>query len=506
MNRYLKRFEPPKAALALLLVWGASALHTSQAQGLYNGKGGLVALTDSVRYVRGDVENAGEFDLTSAAGSSSNRLFIDEGNLLNATAGTWVASKSTVVLMGMMPHVLSMNGATLYNLRLDNPVGTTLGSDATVANGLRLATGNLLTTAAYSLRLASAGSLMGPGPAGTEDDTHYVKGSLTQQQAVRGTEDVNFGNMGFVLNPQGQALTLTVDRRTGLNQPNYSYGQSPAFAGKQGIDRIWRLSTADERNPTSAVKLSLSWLADNDHGLDFGGALAQVWHSTDQGKTWVKTGEPQPALARTVAVVTTELNAWYTVSLNSLPAVTPLAQTLFSGTARSTDAVLTWSTTTKPSNGWYVIERSTDQQKWQEISRQVVASQRWSPAASTAIDKDASQLGATLFYRLRQLDTEGNSQLSKVLAVRFASATVFKLEAYPVPLQEYLTLDLMTSGTGPVQLDLYDMAGRVLIHREETATAGASRFQLDVRALASGVYTLQARQGDRRVTRMLKRD
>ena len=87
--------------------------------------------------------------------------------------------------------------------------------------------------------------------------------------------------------------------------------------------------------------------------------------------------------------------------------------------------MLTWSTTTKPSNGWYVIERSADEQKWQEISRQAVASQRWSPAASTAVDKDASRLGATLFYRLRQLDTEGNSQLSKVLAVKFASAAVF---------------------------------------------------------------------------------
>ena len=80
MNPYLKCFEPPQVALALMLVCGASALHTSQAQGLYNGKSGLVALTDSVRYVRGDVENAGEFDLTSAAGSSSNRLFIDDGN------------------------------------------------------------------------------------------------------------------------------------------------------------------------------------------------------------------------------------------------------------------------------------------------------------------------------------------------------------------------------------------------------------------------------------------
>ena len=506
MNRYLKSFEPPKVALALLLVCGATAPHTSQGQALYNGAGGLVALTDSVRYVRGDVENAGEFDLTTAAGSLSNRLFIDEGNLLNIAAGKWVAGHSTVVLMGMKPHVLSMNGATLYNLRLDNPAGTTLGSDATVAAGLRLATGNLTTTAAFSLRLAAGATVLGPGPAGAEDNSHCVQGSLVQQQAVRGTEAVNFGNMGFVLNPQGQALTLTVDRRSGLNQLNYSYAQSPDFTGKRSIDRIWRLGTADGLSPAQPVSLTLAWLPDNNHGLDFGSSLAQVWRSTNHGLSWVKTGEPQPAPGRSVTVATAELNAWYTVSLVGSKAPAPAEQTLFTGTARQADAVLTWSTTTKPSNGWYVIERSADEQHWREISRQPIASQRWSPAASTAIDKNVGSTATTLYYRLRQLDTEGNSQFSSRLTLHFAGPPVFKLEAYPVPLQEFLTLDLMTSGTGAVQVELYDMAGRLMVSRQETVAAGASRFQLDVRALATGVYTLRARQGDQYFTRMLKRD
>ena len=507
MNRYLKRFASPKVALALMLVCGATAPHTSQAQALYTGQGGLVALTDSVRYVRGDVENAGEFDLTSAAGSPSNRLFIDEGNLLNTATGTWIAAQSTVVLMGMTPHVLSMNGATLYNLRLDNPAGTSLGSDVTVAAGLRLVNGNLLTTTAYSLRLAPGATLLSNGPAGIEDDSHSVRGSLTQQQAMHGTdEDVNFGNMGFKLNSHGQGLTLTVDRRSGLDQLNYSYGESREFVGKKGIDRIWRLSTTDGRNPAKPVTLSLAWLTANDHGLDFSNGMAQVWRSTNEGMTWVKQGEPQNAFGRSMAVATTQLNAWYTVSVSSSKAAMPIAQTLFSGTARRSDAVLTWSTTTRPSNGWYVIERSVDQQQWREISRQPIASQRWSPTASTAVDTDVSKLATTLYYRLRQLDINGNSSYSKVVAMKFTGPSVFKLEAYPVPLQEYLTLDLTTTSTGTVQIELYDMAGRLVISRKETASAGASRFQLDVHALATGVYTLRARQGDQYITRMLKRD
>ena len=73
MNRYLKRFEPPKAALALLLVCGASALHTSQAQGLYNGKGGLVALSDPVTsWRRLDCISSGEASRSASSACVRN--------------------------------------------------------------------------------------------------------------------------------------------------------------------------------------------------------------------------------------------------------------------------------------------------------------------------------------------------------------------------------------------------------------------------------------------------
>ena len=50
------------------------------------------------------------------------------------------------------------------------------------------------------------------------------------------------------------------------------------------------------------------------------------------------------------------------------------------------------------------------------------------------------------------------------------------------------------------------MAGRLMISRKENVVAGSSRFQLDVHALATGVYTLRAHQGNQYFTRMLKRD
>ncbi|WP_165963437.1 T9SS type A sorting domain-containing protein [Hymenobacter radiodurans] len=506
MNRYLKRFEPPRVALALLLVCGAAAPHTSEAQTLYNGLGGIFAVTDSMRYVRGDVENAGELNLTSVPGGSATRLFIDEGNLINTGTGTWVAGQSTVLLLGVgtTSHTLSMNGASLYNVRLDNPAGTSLGSNATVTSALKLANGNLLTTEAFSLTLGPNGAVFGPAAGNQEDGTHYVKGSLLQQKAVTGTNDVNFGNMGFTLNPQGQSLTLAVDRRTGLKQQNYSYGRSRNFAGRESIDRIWRLSTPGAKDPAKPVNISLAWLADNDNDQNFDTALAQVWRSTNQGATWVREGVPQKGKSRQVTVATTHLNAWYTVSSTKAPMLTP-EQLIFSAAPRQLDAVLSWSTTSKPENGWFVIDRSKDGQQWQEISRQPVAGQSWSPAASTAVDKGAGSLGQIVHYRLRQLGTDGMMRSSSTLQVRFDAPLAFNLDAYPVPMQDYLTLDLRTPTEGSMYLQLYDSNGRLVINRQEKAPAGSSRYQLQVRDLPLGMYTLRIRQGSNTVTRTIPR-
>ncbi|WP_165370576.1 T9SS type A sorting domain-containing protein [Hymenobacter persicinus] len=504
MNRYFNYFEPPKLLALLVLCW-ALVPQAGRAQALYNGPGGVLTIADSLRYLRGDVENAGELSLLTAQDQPLSRLFIDEGDLRNAPGARWDAGRSTVVLLGLgtAPHVLSMHGAALFNLRLDNPAGTTLESDATVLGTLKLAGGNLLTAENASLRLGAAATVQGAA-GGREDAQHYVKGSLVQQKQVGGPYPVDFGNAGFTLNPQDQLLTLTVERRTGLSQRNVSFASYREFAGRQSIDRIWRLSTSTAQNPAAPVLLTLAWLPVNDHGQDFDAGLAQVWSSTDQGVSWVREGRPQYAGARQVSVTTTRLNAWYTVS-STKPVLLTAEQLVFTAAPRQLDAILTWSTTSKPENGWFVIERSADGQRWQEISRQPVAGQSWSPAASTAVDKDAGRLAETLHYRLRQLGTDGQARSSSVLQVRFAARLEFSLEAYPVPMQDYLTLDLKTPDAGPVLLELYDVTGRPVLSQQATAPAGSSRYQLLVRELPLGVYTLRVRQGTRLLTRSLQR-
>jgi hypothetical protein len=473
----------------LAAAWAQPQLGSAQI--LYNGPGGLVAVTDSVLYVRGNVENAGTFS------HPAGRLFVDEGNLLNAPAATWTAGLGTVVMMGTAAHTLGMSGATLHNLRLDNPAGIILNSNVTVNGALVLAQGQLNTTKVFSMTLAPTAAVY------NETDAHYVQGSLVQTQTVAGSAPIDFGKMGFTLNPQGQAFTLQVERRAGMNQANFTFGQNPIIPGNQGIDRMWILSTSNSLNPSGPVSLTFSWLADNDHGLNFGTSLAQVWRSTDQGLSWVREGGVQSGAARTLTITPTILNAWYTVSSTDAPLPVQLAG--FTATARQLDAVLKWTTASEKNSAWFAVERSWTGQAWQEISRQPAAGQSTTPLAYSALDEQVGHQYPLAYYRLRQLDRDGTTAYSVVRTVQFAKASALELVAYPVPMQQFLTLDLITPGAGPVEIGLYDAAGRLVLSQPATVPAGTSRYQLDVRALAMGIYTLRVRQGPREVSRKLLR-
>ncbi|MBF9237817.1 T9SS type A sorting domain-containing protein [Hymenobacter sp. BT683] len=474
----------------------------------------MLAVTDSVLYVRGPsatgpgvaFENAGEFDQTASA-AARPRLFLDEGDLLNT--GTWVQGMGTVVFNGASGTTrnLTLGTATLHKLRIDNPAvgndpgGVVLGSNGSVDGVVHFANGHLYTTGLLHLRLSATARVFG------EKDESYVRGCLVQKKTLPGgSAAIDFGNMGFLVNPQNQSFTLEVERRTGLLMPNFSYGQNtdPQLSSNHGIDRIWKLTTDDA--PSGPVTLTLAWLPDNDHGLNFNGTTrAQVWRSVNGGASWVRQGSSQLINERSITVSTTLVSdALYTVSTTAVPL--PVVLTSFSATARALDAVLKWSTASESNSAWFVIERSPDGRSWVEVGRQAAAGNSSAALSYSATDPGAGRQAPAFYYRLRQLDRDGTANYSGVQHVEFRKNLVFAVEAFPVPMQAFLTLDVVMPAAGPLQIELFDMTGRLVISQKVTAPMGSSRYQVDVRALASGSYTLRTVQGGRQISRRLLRE
>jgi len=111
-------------------------------------------------------------------------------------------------------------------------------------------------------------------------------------------------------------------------------------------------------------------------------------------------------------------------------------------------------------------------------------------------DTEAGKSGVR-YYRLRQVDIDGQYSYSPIRAVSFAGANdaaVASLSSYPSPFtssdQAALVLQAPTAGTA--QLQLTDLMGRTIVSRSVTTVAGISEVAVpNARELAAGTYLVK---------------
>jgi hypothetical protein len=477
----------PTLASLGLLAGLATAAAPASAQLLTLSAGTTMTITDSVVYVPGSVQSAGVLRTTGG------RLFIQNGDFIS-TGDSRPGVGRVRLEDAASARTVTLSGDTLHRLQLNVPSGTSLGSDAVIKGSLDLLSGHLTTTTAFQLRLTDGAVLNG------ENNSRFVRGSLVQQRAISGAAPVNFGQMGVVINPNGQSLTVQTDRRLGLATVNYSTGQNPNVATNQGIDAIWRLSTPGNVDPASPVTVTLSWFASVDNGLTGTLNQSQVWASNDNGATWGKVGTVQDASSHQITFSASDLNAWYTVSTSTDPL--PVELTRFDARPRKLDAVLTWGTASEKNSAYFVVERAVDARSWSDVGRVTAAVNSANAREYTLTDANIGARGTAFYYRLRQVDGDGTFSYSAVKLVRFSQPKL-ALDAYPVPMGEFLTLDLTAPADGPMTVELLDATGRSVQKETYNAQAGLNTWRLDTRALAHGTYVLRATLGGETLTRRL---
>ncbi|MGI4870485.1 MAG: beta strand repeat-containing protein [Janthinobacterium lividum] len=181
----------------------------------------------------------------------------------------------------------------------------------------------------------------------------------------------------------------------------------------------------------------------------------------------------------------------------------PVELTVFTAQAvQNRDALLSWITATELDNNRFEIERSLDGVSFGQVGSR--AGQGTKTTATTYTFTDAS-IGTTatglVYYRLRQVDTDGTAHYSPVRPVSFTASA--SLSVYPNPAAATTQLDLRQLPAGTYQVSLLDLTGRVVL-RQSVEGAGQTALSLD--ALASGSYLVQVTGNGLNTTLRLTRE
>jgi len=263
----------------------------------------------------------------------------------------------------------------------------------------------------------------------------------------------------------------------------------------RGIDRVWQVAATQQPSAATPATVTASWVVDDDNGLTLG-TPAQLWRADQASGPWVAQGAPGSASTRSLMTSVTQLGT-FTVSNTSAPL--PVTLVSFTAERRDNDGLLNWATASELRNDHFEVESSVDGTTFQRLGQMPGAGTSSQQHRYQYTDSNLARYAAGLvYYRLRQVDTDGTSTYSPVRTVAVPLETGLLVQAYPNPSVPgaTVTLSIHTDQVGAATLRLLDMLGRELSQQQVTLSSGVTSLLPPATSqLAIGVYLLRVQQG-----------
>lgn len=170
--------------------------------------------------------------------------------------------------------------------------------------------------------------------------------------------------------------------------------------------------------------------------------------------------------------------------------VLPVELVGFSGTVGKDAHELTWETLTELNNAWFEVERSLNGTVWETVHR--VSGQGNSTEPHSYAYHDHNRPHGTAYYRLRQVDFNGQFEYSEVVALRHLEH--FRIgKVYPNPTSGDARMVLHSDHDLEATLSLYGAGGRLVQEQQVRCVEGATLLTVSTSRLPAGFYQLVLR-------------
>lgn len=509
----------PGAALALLGLLGAALPGRAQfanygTAGAYGG-----SVYQSIAFAN------------SAAGSFTNDNTVI--SYAGPAAGTFVNDGRYVAQNGATDVFIGPDGSAgaqelggsaaprFYNLKLSN--GAT---NFTVSNagGLRVAGtltfGNAYTVTPRTAATNAAGAvhfLNGASHTGisSNDDARFVDGYVMKIGAGAFTLPVGQSGDQRAVQLTGAGLPAALDSvavawfstsAATTPDPSDANATHDLASRSSGVAAVSPLGFWDWVRPATSgsVPVSVSMPAQNAAFASAANLRLVGWNGTQ----WVALGNTGAAsLAEGQLLSGTVPPGITALGVGSAAAPLPVELLTFTATLKDADGLLSWRTASERNSAYFEVQQSADGRAWPLVLGQVAAAgTSTTPRDYAYLDARIARYGVpVVYYRLRQVDRDGTVSYSPVASLHLAPVTTLVVDVWPNPgtLGTTSQVRITAPETGPVDVTVYDVAGRLLFQQ---AVAPSTDLPLPSAGWATGAYLVRARQGGRTVTRQLVRE
>lgn len=181
----------------------------------------------------------------------------------------------------------------------------------------------------------------------------------------------------------------------------------------------------------------------------------------------------------------------------------PIELLSFGGRQVGAAIQLHWETATERDNDYVEVQRSRDGKYFEALDRVPGAGNSATPLRYTFAD--VQPLPGVNYYRLRQVDFDGQQEFHPIIAVRFddKNAPATGITVFPTFVSEDLNIRFAQATENAGTLLVSDLNGRILLQR--TLGVGTEQTQVHVSSLPAGHYIVVVQnERTREVSRFVK--
>ncbi|HWB90730.1 MAG TPA: T9SS type A sorting domain-containing protein [Puia sp.] len=170
---------------------------------------------------------------------------------------------------------------------------------------------------------------------------------------------------------------------------------------------------------------------------------------------------------------------------------TPALIMSFDGHVVNDIADLTWVMENETNSKWFVVERSGELGGYDSIG---VVTGLNNNSMTTYTFTDNNMLNGGNYYRLRMIDKDGVVRYSKVVSLynqQSQTAAGASMAVYPNPAVATINYTISSTSSQQVVVQVYNLAGVVLMTSEQQLYAGNNLQTVAVSSLKAGNYFLK---------------
>jgi len=503
---------------SLLIPAGNYTNFSSATGGTFEFYGTTNATLNAATFTFNNVIFSGASTKTLASGSYvlNGNLTISSGTLSNTTnnsalsiKGNWTNNSSTTAFVpGSGAGIVTFNGSAAQsiggtfssnfnNLTVDNSsaTGLTLNAPAFVAKDLTLTDGFVYTTSTNLLTIrhnatSTSGSatsyVAGPMkkvgtssfvfPIGTSTGSKWARIGMT---VVSGYDVTTEFTADYTFT--GAANNTPAEMNGGLDHVSYA--------------EVWNLSRTLDPSNNASAQVSLYY---EDAAIITGSGIlspadTRVAHFSSVTSKWENMGGSGASpITSTVAFTSfSPITFGSIVSYGSNPL--PVELISFSAVPVNNKVVLLeWKTATEINNNYFLVEKSTNAIDYEVVTS--VASKAINGNSSTILNYDAidsSPYSGASYYRLKQIDFNGDYKYSDVVTVNLNENAELVFDVYPNPIDGHsFNISFATENDKDYSIEFYDLQGKQLLSKKVVADkAGVSTFEvIPTNQFSSGMY------------------